>query len=65
MQRFGLLPVLLLSAAIFWACYESPDVAIHEPGVYKGAHDPLLAKERSARQIQILRERLKLIQMDR
>jgi hypothetical protein len=65
MRRFALLPVLLLSASLFGACYESPDVAIHEPGVYKGAHDPLLAEQRSPRQLQILRERLKRIQMDR
>jgi hypothetical protein len=65
MRRIVLLTVLLLSSSLFGACYESPDVAIHEPGVYKGAHDPLLAKARSARQLQILRERLKRIQMDR
>lgn len=65
MRRYGLLPALLLSAAIIWACYESPGIAIHEPGVYKGTQDPLLAKQRSAQQIRILRERLSLIQVDR
>jgi hypothetical protein len=65
MRRYGLLTVLLFSAAIIWACYESPGVAIHEPGVYKGAEDPLLAKQRSEQQLQQLRDRLALIQMDR
>ncbi|MEJ2641603.1 MAG: hypothetical protein P8010_18705 [Desulfosarcinaceae bacterium] len=65
MRRYGLLPVLLLLATTFWACYESPGVTIHEPGVYKGAQDPLLAKQHSDRQLQQLRDRLALIQMDR
>jgi hypothetical protein len=65
MKRHGLLLILLLTAALFWNCYESPAVAIHESGVYKGAPDPLLAKQRSNRQLQMLRDRLVLIQMDR
>jgi hypothetical protein len=65
MKPGGLIPILLLTAVIFWSCYESPSVVIHEPGVYKGARDPLLARERSDRQVQILHDRLVLIQMDR
>jgi hypothetical protein len=65
MRRYGLLPVLLLWAATIWACYESPGVTIHEPGVYKGAQDPLLARQQSDKQLQKLRDRLALIQMDR
>ncbi len=46
-------------------CYESPDVTVHEPGVYKGTRDPLMAKQRSPEQQQILRERFSLVQPDR
>jgi hypothetical protein len=65
MKRWGLIPILLMTAAIIWSCYESPSVAIHEPGVYKGARDPLLTRQRSDRQHQILLDRLTLIQLDR
>jgi hypothetical protein len=46
-------------------CYESPDVTLYEPGVYKGTVDPLLAKERSPEQQQRLRARFELGQTDR
>jgi hypothetical protein len=46
-------------------CYQSPEVTIFEPGVYKGAHDPLLEKERSPQQQQRLRQRFDLVQTDR
>ena len=58
MKRHGLLPVLLLSAALPGACYESRGITIHRPGVYKGAQDPLLARLRSERRLQQLRDRL-------
>jgi len=47
------------------ACYQSPGVTIFEPGVYKGARDPLLAKERSPKQQQRLQKRFELVQTDR
>ena len=65
MKRHALLLVLALVIAAVGACYESPGVALHEPGVYKGAADPLLAKERSPEQQKILRERLAQVQIDR
>lgn len=34
----------LALAALLAGCYESTDVTIYEPGEYKGADDPLLAK---------------------
>lgn len=57
----------MLTAAIFFvvACYESPEVVMHKPGIYKGARDPLLAKQRSAQQQETLRDRVMLIQADR
>lgn len=47
------------------ACYDSPSVTIRVPGEYKGAVDPLLAKQRMPQQQEILKDRLLLIQTDR
>lgn len=59
--------ILLLTATIFFvvACYDSPEVVVHKPGIYKGARDPLLAKQRSEQQQETLRNRVMLIQADR
>ena len=65
MKRHGLLLVLALAVATIFGCYESPGVAIHEPGVYKGASDPLLARQSTAEQQKILRERFAQVQTDR
>lgn len=46
-------------------CYESPDVTLYKPGVYKGGKDPLLEKQRSPQQQVKLRERFDLVQRDR
>lgn len=46
-------------------CYESPKVNIYQPGVYKGAKDPLLDKERTPEQQTALRERFDRVQRDR
>jgi hypothetical protein len=54
-----------LMAGILWGCYESPDIAIHKPGVYKGKQDPLLAKERQPAQKKLLVERFNRVQTDR
>lgn len=35
---------LALLALVLVGCYESADVTRHEPGVYKGANDPLTNK---------------------
>ena len=57
--------MLISTVLVVVACYESPEVVVHKPGVYKGARDPLLAKQRSAQQQEVLRERVLLIQADR
>ncbi|MEJ2096855.1 MAG: hypothetical protein P8Y38_06890 [Deltaproteobacteria bacterium] len=54
-----------LMAGALWGCYESPNIAIHEPGVYKGKQDPLLAKERQPEQKKLLVERFNNVQTDR
>ncbi len=46
-------------------CYESPDVRVYEPGVYKGKKDPLVALQRQPEQQQKLRERFDKVQLDR
>ena len=55
----------LLCAVLVCACYESPDVKVYEPGVYKGEKDPLLEKQRSAEHQEALRQRFNLVQSDR
>ena len=46
-------------------CTERTDITWHEPGVYKGGVDPLLAKQKDPQQIAALRERLVMGQSDR
>ena len=46
------------------ACSESTSVTVHEPGVYKGAGDPLLSANSQQRE-KSLRERFQLGQLDR
>jgi len=46
-------------------CTQRSEVTLHEPGVYKGGDDPLLAKQRDPQQIEALKERLAKGQTDR
>ncbi len=57
--------MLISTVLIVVACYESPKVVLHKPGIYKGARDPLLVKQRSAKQQETLRDRVLLIQAER
>jgi hypothetical protein len=54
-----------LALALLVGCYESADIAFHEPRVYKGKQDPLLAKQRQPEQQQQLIERFNKVQTDR
>ena len=56
----GALYVLFLAG-----CYGPVDITYHEPTQYKGPKDPLLGKERSAEQQELLLERFKTGQTDR
>jgi hypothetical protein len=47
------------------ACAERADVTLHEPGVYKGGADPLLAKQEDPQHIEMLQERFAKGQTDR
>jgi hypothetical protein len=57
---FGALCLLILAG-----CYGPVDITYHEPAHYKGPKDPLLAKERSPEQQELLAERFKKGQTDR
>ena len=62
MKRIGYILTLILLAAGLASCSnESRDFTLHEPGIYKGAKDPLLAKKEQ----QELVNRLKMVQTDR
>jgi hypothetical protein len=46
-------------------CTQGSEITWHEPGVYKGGGDPLLAKQRDPQHIAALQERLVMGQSDR
>jgi hypothetical protein len=47
------------------ACGKQASVTLHEPGVYKGGVDPLLAQQQDPQQIQALQGRFAKGQSDR
>ena len=58
---------LLFAAGLLFGlsgCYQDADVVLHEPGVYKGAVDPLMGKPARDRESS-LSERFSQIQIDR
>jgi len=62
MKRIVYLLTLFLALAVFAGCSSEPrGEKIHDPGVYKGKQDPVLALKNQ----QELVNRLKLIQTDR
>lgn len=63
--RVGLLALVLPLSMALYGCYESPDVTVFEPGVYKGKSDPLLDKQKSAQRDQQLADRFNAVQTDR
>jgi hypothetical protein len=56
-----MLMLCVLLTALAGCSYESRKTTIHEPGVYKGAKDQVLAEQRQ----QELVNRFKLVQADR
>jgi len=57
------LPVLAVILMGLAGCAQEPrTVTIHEPGVYKGKIDPMLARQQ---QDQVLVDRFRLVQTDR
>ncbi len=62
MKRAGyILMTYLVLAGLTGCSYESRERTYHEPGVYKGEKDPLLAMQHR----QELIDRFKLVQADR
>lgn len=57
--------VAIVGSGLLAGCYESPDVTLHQPGVYKGPRDPLVEKQRSPEQQKTLIARFNQIQTDR
>jgi len=55
----------LLSAMMLGGCYQSPAIALHEPGEYEGSADPLQARLKNFELQQQLEERLRQGQTDR
>jgi len=51
--------LLVAMSLVASGCYEDPSVTLHEPGEYRGAKDPLLAKQASPEQQAKLAERLR------
>lgn len=62
----GMTMALLLTGALgLSGCYDDVGVTLHEPGVYKGPSDPLLAKLKDKPLQQDLEQRFKTGQSDR
>ena len=60
-RKLQVLAACIILAAITGCSTEPRPVSIHDPGVYKGAKDPVLALQ----QQQKLVDRCKLVQTDR
>ena len=60
-RKWHVLTAFIVLAGLTGCSSEPRSVTMHEPGVYKGAKDPLLAQQRQ----QDLIDRFKLVQTDR
>jgi hypothetical protein len=60
-RKWHVLASFIVIAGLAGCSSEPRSVTMHEPGVYKGAKDPLLAQQRQ----QELIDRFKLVQADR
>lgn len=56
---------LALLAVLAAGCGRATDVTVYEPGVYKGAKDPLLEMHATAEHKALLQQRLTMGQTDR
>ena len=57
--------LLMMATIAIGGCYEDPDITLHDPGVYRGTTDPLLAKQANPEQQAKLAERFRQGQSDR
>ena len=60
-HKLCVLTAFIVLVVLMGCSYESRQTTLREPGVYKGAKDPLLAEQ----QEQTLIDRFKLVQTDR
>lgn len=65
MRRTATCILVLLLAILASGCYESTDVAYHEPGIYKGSVDPLLKRQSSLEYLVEIHKRFRNVQTDR
>lgn len=65
MKRWSSAGGLLAASLLLGSCYESPDIEIYEPGVYKGKEDPLREKLKEPELQSELHQRLERGQTDR
>jgi hypothetical protein len=56
-MRVRMVGMAVLAMLLLAGCYETTHVVIHEPGVYKGSKDPLLAVDGKPQLEAELRER--------
>ena len=61
----SMMVVMAVLGVMLTGCYESPQVVLHKPGVYKGAKDPLVEKQASPEQQKQLLMRFNQVQTDR
>lgn len=64
-RKLALAAVLGVLSLGMIGCTEKASVTLHEPGVYKGDKDPLLAKQRDPEHIESLQNRFASGQTDR
>ena len=64
-MRFTALVLSISLGFVVGGCSNSDDVVLHKPGIYKGARDPLIAKQGSPAQQEKLIARFNQIQTDR
>jgi len=57
--------IILGGVFLLGGCYQDVNVSLHDPGVYKGQHDALLAKLKTPDWQNKLSERFKMGQSDR
>ncbi len=57
--------LLIMASFAMGGCYEDADITLHDPGVYRGITDPLLAKQADPEQQAKLAERFQKGQSDR
>jgi len=64
-MRVRLSAVTIVLGLMLGGCSGEEPVTLHKPGIYKGPPDPLIEKQRSTQQQEVLLSRFKQVQTDR